>query len=100
MAEQMIHCKVTQNNTSKVFYLFTVYGFNQETQRDHLWANITTISHSISTAWIIMGDFNTILTKEDRFGGNEIIEQDVRELSSLLDECELHELKSVGAFFS
>ena len=46
-----------------------------------------------------MGDFNTILTKEDRIGGNEII-KDLRELSSHLDECELHELKSVGAFFS
>ena len=48
----------------------------------------------------MMGDFNTIMAKEDRVGGNEVQGSDVRELNSLMEDCELHELKSVGHYFS
>ncbi|KAJ8435058.1 hypothetical protein Cgig2_015563 [Carnegiea gigantea] len=97
---QLIHTKATQTSTSKQFYLSTVYGMNHKSQRQHLWNDLITVSHNLASAWCIIGDFNTILAKEDRIEGNEVQESDVRELNSLIDECTLHELKSLGPYFS
>jgi len=47
-----------------------------------------------------MGDFNTLRFKDDRIGGNDVQDHELRELATLLEGCELHELKSTGAYFS
>ena len=39
-SDQFIHCKVTQNNTMKNFFITFVYVANQETQRGSLWEDL------------------------------------------------------------
>jgi len=51
-------------------------------------------------AWCLMGDFKTLRYKEDRIGGNEVQESELREMATLLETCEIHELNSTGAYFS
>ncbi|KAJ8426152.1 hypothetical protein Cgig2_024357 [Carnegiea gigantea] len=46
--------------------------------------------------WCILGDFNTILCKEDRLGGDAVTDQDTKELSQFMDQCELIEMRSIG----
>ncbi|KAJ8433477.1 LOW QUALITY PROTEIN: hypothetical protein Cgig2_020649 [Carnegiea gigantea] len=65
-----------------------------------LWLDLNNISHSMEDAWCLMGDFNTIQFKEDRIGGNEVQDHDLKELASPLETYELHELKSIGAYYS
>ncbi|KAJ8439686.1 LOW QUALITY PROTEIN: hypothetical protein Cgig2_010183 [Carnegiea gigantea] len=91
VTDQLIHTKATQTSTYKLFYLSIC---------QHLWDDLTTVSHNLASAWCIIGDFNIILVKVDWIRGNEVQESDVRELNSLIDECALHELKSVGPYFS
>ncbi|KAJ8419231.1 hypothetical protein Cgig2_010818 [Carnegiea gigantea] len=55
---------------------------------------------NMDEAWCLMGDFNALRFKDDRIGGNEVQDHELRELASLLESCELHELKSTGAYFS
>ena len=98
--DQLIHCKVTQLSTKKNFYLSMIYGMNQESQRVHLWKDLQDIAHQMDEAWCLMGDFNTLRFKDDRIGGNEVQEGELRELANLLETCEIHELKSTGAYFS
>ncbi|KAJ8438642.1 hypothetical protein Cgig2_016388 [Carnegiea gigantea] len=100
MSEQLIHCEVTQLSTNKHFYLSMIYGLNHEQQRESLWNDLMDISSSIDRAWCLMGDFNTLRFKEDRIGGNEVQDSDIRELATLLDACEIHDLKSSGAYYS
>jgi len=47
-----------------------------------------------------MGDFNTILHKEDRIGGDEITVHDLHEIQHIMEECELHEMRSTGPYYS
>ena len=47
-----------------------------------------------------MGDFNTILYKEDRKRGTEVQDHEVQDLSSLIDLFDLQEMKWIGAYYS
>jgi len=100
MSNQLIHYKVTELNTNKYFYLRVIYGMNYELQREEPWSDLMDISQSMDAAWCLMGDFNTILSEEDRKGGNEVQDHELRELASLLQTGELHELSSTGAYYS
>jgi len=54
----------------------------------------------MTKAWCIIGDFNAVLHKDDRIGGNKVTDHEVNELQCLLDHCELQELYSRGSFYS
>ncbi|KAJ8421922.1 LOW QUALITY PROTEIN: hypothetical protein Cgig2_025977 [Carnegiea gigantea] len=99
-SEQLIHCSAVQLTTNEHFYITYVYGKNQELQRQQLWSDLHDIAQNMSSACCLIGDFNTNLSKEGRIGGLEVQDQDVRELTSLLEDCELHELRSTGVYFS
>ena len=47
-----------------------------------------------------MGDFNALMHKEDRIGGNEVTEHEINELQSLVTQCEIQELPSSKLFYS
>ncbi|KAJ8428965.1 hypothetical protein Cgig2_003296 [Carnegiea gigantea] len=98
--EDLIHCKVIQLHSNISFYLSMIYGQNHEFQREQLWLDLKDISQSMEEAWCLMGDFNSVISKDDRIGGNEVQDHKLRELASLLESCALHEPKSTGAYFS
>ncbi|KAJ8435084.1 hypothetical protein Cgig2_033624 [Carnegiea gigantea] len=72
----------------------------QEAQWENLWKDLKDIAQTMDEAWCLMGDFNTLRFKDDRVGGNEVQDNELCELATLLEACELHELKSTGAYFS
>ena len=98
--DQLIHCEATQLSTSKHFHITFIYGHNHELQRQPLWEDLHQISLSIQGAWCILGDFNSILYKDDRIGGNEVTEHDTLELSAFMDSCEVQEMTGSGAVFT
>ena len=71
-SDQYIHCKASQLSTMKDFYITFVYGMNQEQHRQSLWEDLHNISQQMIEAWCILGDFNVVLYKEYRIGGNEV----------------------------
>ncbi|KAJ8419453.1 hypothetical protein Cgig2_030899 [Carnegiea gigantea] len=100
LSEQFIHCRVIQLSTQRKFTVAFVYGFNQEHLRGQLWSDLFSISQNMTDAWCILGDFNTILYKEDRFEGDAITDHDIRELQNCINQCELHEMPNSGAYYS
>ena len=99
-SDQYIHCLATQLTTNKRFHITFVYGHNHEPQRQPLWNALHQLSLSITGAWSILGDFNTILSKNERIGGNEVTDHEIQELSNFMLNCEVQELTSSGAFFT
>jgi len=43
---------------------------NQDQQRQQLLVEIQDFSQQMTEAWCVLGDFNSILYKDDRKGGN------------------------------
>ncbi|KAJ8435425.1 hypothetical protein Cgig2_013923 [Carnegiea gigantea] len=97
---RFIHTRVTQLLSHKNFCATFVYGFNYEQQRKPLWEDLETISHQMQEAWCVLGDFNTILRKEDRMGGDEVEDYELQELQSYLDSCKLTETPYSGAYYT
>ena len=100
LTDQLIHCAVTHLATQHHFHITFVYGHNQEHQKKPLWKELHQISLSISGAWCILRDFDSILFKEDRYGGNEVEDHDIRELTYFMADCKVLEMLSSGEYFS
>jgi len=65
-----------------------------------MWEALQQISHTTNEAWCILADFNTILSKENRYGSNTVERHDIRELNSFMTNCEELEMPSNGASFT
>jgi len=50
-----------------------------------MWESLLDISHHMNEAWCIIGDFNAILYKEDRMGGNEVQSTETKELEDFIE---------------
>jgi len=48
----------------------------------------------MTDAWCLIGNFNTIVHKDDRIRGDAITVNDLREMQNLMDKCELAEMRS------
>ncbi|KAJ8421553.1 hypothetical protein Cgig2_004598 [Carnegiea gigantea] len=58
-------------HTDSVLYYLCVW-LQSGTPETPLWDNLQNISNGMNDAWCVLGDFNAILTAEDRMGGAEI----------------------------
>ncbi|KAM6543410.1 hypothetical protein CsatB_007857 [Cannabis sativa] len=65
-SSQLIHIRVTTFDGKYQFYATFVYGFNDEQGRQQLWQGLQGLSST--DPWIVLGDFNDILHKEERIG--------------------------------
>ncbi|KAK6794177.1 hypothetical protein RDI58_007630 [Solanum bulbocastanum] len=69
---QHIHGQVDLH-VSKVKFQFTaVYGLHSIAARASLWTTIQQLGTQITESWLIMGDFNSILTAEDIPIGSQV----------------------------
>uniref|UniRef100_A0A803PLB3 Reverse transcriptase domain-containing protein n=1 Tax=Cannabis sativa TaxID=3483 RepID=A0A803PLB3_CANSA len=76
---QLIHLFVTAIDNKKEFYVTFVYGFNKEEERKGLWNELK--MQMTNDPWLILGDFNDILKKDERIGDR------VRYVSSEFPQC-------------
>ncbi|KAJ8424088.1 hypothetical protein Cgig2_008477 [Carnegiea gigantea] len=67
-------------------------------QRQELWDELSTYEPS-DEPWCVIGDFNAILYKEDRMGGDEVRMAELLDLKSFVDTCELQEMRSIGPYY-
>ncbi|XP_060968791.1 uncharacterized protein LOC115710551 [Cannabis sativa] len=92
---QLIHLFV-ETIDKKIFLTF-VYGFNDEIGRRKLWADLREIAST--EAWVVLGDFNDILNKEERIG-TKVKYKNSSEFRDCVDDCHLEDVKFVGSFFT
>ncbi|KAL7216100.1 hypothetical protein ACSBR1_028109 [Camellia fascicularis] len=52
-----------------------------------LWDNLMLLSTTHSSPWLMLGDFNEILTSADKFGGRAIQPHRARRFKECIDEC-------------
>lgn len=53
--------------------LTAVYGFNTVDQRKTLWSQLEQMAPKIKMPWLLCGDFNDVLTPQDRQGNSVTI---------------------------
>lgn len=98
--DQLIHCLAWQIRSNLKFHITYVYGRNHTQEQTQLWSDLSRIANNMTDAWCVLGDFNAVLSKEDREGGDDIHDYELKPFVEFLDEAALHELRWKGQYFT
>ncbi|XP_070027760.1 uncharacterized protein LOC142170514 [Nicotiana tabacum] len=99
-SEQFIHANVLVKDMNMKFDFTAVYGLHTLEDRRKLWMDLLQIKSNIQEAWLIMGDFNAIRSKEDRPTGNPVQEGKVKDFNNFVDDAILTEMRINGREFT
>lgn len=90
--EQYIHCRVTD-------YLTVVYAKTESQKREELWRDLFQIGNGIQEAWLLCGDFNSVLTSGDRID-SPILPGETQVFQNCIDSLQLTTLRHTGRYFT
>ena len=90
--EQEIHAviKVLASNFS--WLLSSIYASPRLVERKILWNNLTQVASLHNLPWLLAGDFNEVLTSEDKFGGLPINLRKSSMFTNYLNTCGMIDL--------
>ncbi|XP_062105698.1 uncharacterized protein LOC133817249 [Humulus lupulus] len=94
---QLIHLGVATVDNKNFFFVTYVYAFNDEEGRKRLWKDLQDLS--VMGPWIVMGDFNDILAKEERIG-NRVRYKTSTDFTDCVANCQLEDVKYSGSFYT
>ncbi|KAF3627398.1 hypothetical protein FXO38_28794 [Capsicum annuum] len=90
-AAHLIHCKVEDIDTTFYNNMTFIYGHNTMTERS-LWSHLKSLAKQCNEPWIILGDFNAVLSHSDRLNGELVTPQETKYFQDYLDEIEMGQM--------
>ncbi|XP_058746338.1 uncharacterized protein LOC131619235 [Vicia villosa] len=100
IADQYIHVEVCTLDRIIQYVATIIYTFNQLEKRKLLWKRIEALSMNVNSLWIVIGDFNNVLTSQDRIGGNNVTEAEYKDLANMMQITGLFEARTAGSHFT
>ncbi|KAJ6983821.1 hypothetical protein NC653_026591 [Populus alba x Populus x berolinensis] len=100
-SSQWLTCEVTQTNSSLPIRLTFIYGHNTPAERQILW-NYIVHESSLNSGlpWLVLGDFNAIMSAGDRVGGDVHWPSYQNDFSSCINHFELLQVPFTGLQYS
>ena len=89
----MIHCHINERSKGYQFNLTVVYGFNILEMRKSLWNDLKMLAHNVSYPWLIIGDFNVILSPQDRLDGAPVTLNRIKDFEECLKDIGINEVQ-------
>lgn len=77
-----------------------IYGFNTRELHKGLWQELNNIVLGINFPWIIIGDFNVVLSPQDRQAGNAVIMVNIKDFQECIQNIRVIELPWKGNYYS
>ncbi|XP_060202053.1 uncharacterized protein LOC132630501 [Lycium barbarum] len=83
-------------------YLITtmVYAKCDEVERMPLWDSIYQLVGSYDMPWLVGGDFNVVMNKEEKIGGVPVVPQNFEDFAFCINSCDLFETCLKGSPFT
>ena len=98
--EQEIHAIIRVRSQSLSWIISAIYASPRFAERCLLWENLKLIANLHDLPWALMGDFNEVLTEEEKAGGNPICQRRVRAILDCMNECQMLDLGFSGPKFT
>ncbi|GFS40427.1 hypothetical protein Acr_00g0068490 [Actinidia rufa] len=95
--DQAIHYVASCKSTSTKFAVSFIYAFNTIVGRRPLWENLNNFNTSLELLWLLLGDFNTVLSKE-KANGLPVKAYEIRDFRNCCYDLGISDLRSTGAF--
>ena len=99
MYAQMIHCQLHSISNKKDFYYTFVYAFNTADLREELWGDLERIAMNMRDPWVVLGDFNCVLDREEKIGG-PVRDHDMVSFRRCVANCALDDMKSTRCYYT
>lgn len=99
MTAQLIHCHISSISSKKEFWCTFVYAYNTAVQIEDLWRDLVGLSDGVRQPWVVLGDFNSVLNREDRIG-LVVRESEMVPFRRCISQCGLDDMKSCGSFYT
>ncbi|XP_074315500.1 uncharacterized protein LOC141651700 [Silene latifolia] len=96
---QFIHVKVTVEITQKSFFLSMIYAYNEGVDRKDLWTKLENIASNSHGPWVMAGDFNMVISPDERMGGNTK-QEDMDDFIDCITTCRMTDIHATGAYFT
>ena len=90
--EQEIHAIVKVRSSNLSWLILAIYASLRIAKRKILWNNLKIVSQLHNLPWLMLGDFNEVLSGDDKFGGNGVNLNRALEFKECLDECNMLDL--------
>ncbi|XP_057485879.1 uncharacterized protein LOC130772160 [Actinidia eriantha] len=99
-SDQVIHCLVTCKTSSIKFHLSFVYAFNTIVGRRPLWDNLRRFGSDCVVPWMILGDFNNVLSNDEKVNRLPVTSYATRDFRNCCYDTDISDLSSSGVFYT
>ncbi|KAK4259810.1 hypothetical protein QN277_006104 [Acacia crassicarpa] len=96
----IIHTSVMSAELTTPAYITFIYGPTDDGDRMLCWQEVRQISNNISTSWLCLGDFNDILSQEEKCGGLPRAWRRILNFKTIVADCQLEDLGYNGPSFT
>ena len=97
---QLLHCNIKDKGLKEESLHTFVYGDTNPSKRRELWASLETLSKQITSRWVVLGDFNSFLSPNDKIGGSIPVTSLMSSFQNCITSCNLLEMSVVGDRFT
>lgn len=95
---QFIHCLIGCKTSHIEFEATFVYGLHSITSRRSLWDQLLLLGESMVRPWLVLGDFNSILSPLDRINGNAVSDYETSDFAHCCNSTGLGNMTTIGPF--
>ncbi|KAK7267103.1 hypothetical protein RIF29_19767 [Crotalaria pallida] len=88
--------KLTERRGMQLFCVTVIYAANDHGIREELWNDLRAISDHMDLPWLLMGDFNTFLDPQEKYGGNPVDISNLADFRNCVDYCQLQDMNYYG----
>ena len=92
MSEYSIHVLVKVPSQSHNFLLTAIYASPNFNKRKMLWEYLKILAPSVNLSWFLLGDFNEMLTKDEKMGGLPLNRNRIFAFRDCIDQCGMMDL--------
>ncbi|XP_049381299.1 uncharacterized protein LOC125845827 [Solanum stenotomum] len=97
---QIVHCLIKDRTKGHQIVLTMIYGYNTIEQRKEMWLELNTLAQGITQPWLITGDFNALLTPQDRLAGANVSLNEVKDFADCVKDIGVTELQWQVHYYS
>ncbi|KAK1369554.1 hypothetical protein POM88_035646 [Heracleum sosnowskyi] len=95
-----ISCFVLWDNHQRSWHFCGFYGEPKTTNRHYTWELLKKLRIVYSGPWLVMGDFNEILSQEDKEGGGVKSDSQIEAFCNYLEVCAIKSVDYKGNHFT
>ncbi|XP_060202618.1 uncharacterized protein LOC132631036 [Lycium barbarum] len=80
--------------------LAAIYGLHTVHDRQTLWEELRELDQRIQSPWLLLGDYNAVLSIDDRTNGNAVQDSEIKDFRDFINDTGMTELPTRGRKFT